>query len=127
MIDTTKLQQVDDDLQSTYSDLNYYLLIDYMPAPVGPFIITIFNEDTYSFLITRLLRLINEHNRLVDILGHYNLNPFGDIQVSAVLYDNKGSDLNELISVYNQTLDLLTNNLESIKVIMKLNGLMEGK
>ena len=127
MIDTTKLQQVDDDLQSIYSDLNYYLLIDYMPAPVGPFIITIFNEDTYSFLITSLLRLINEHNRLVDILGHYNLNPFGDIQVSVVFYDNKGSDLNELISVYNQTLDLLTHNFESIKVIMKLNGLMEGK
>ena len=127
MIDTTKLQQVDDDLQSIYSDLNYYLLIDYMPAPVGPFIITIFNEDTYSFLITSLLRLINEHNRLLDILGHYNLNPFGDIQVSAIFYDNKGSDLNELISVYNQTLDLLTHNFESIKVIMKLNGLMEGK
>ncbi|APS42172.1 hypothetical protein FOL01_1313 [Weissella jogaejeotgali] len=127
MIDTTKLQQVDDDLQSIYSDLNYYLLIDYMPAHVGPFIITIFNEDTYSFLITSLLRLINEHNRLVDILVHYNLNPFGDIHVSAVFYDNKGSDLNELISVYNQTLDLLTHNFESIKVIMKLNGLMEAK
>lgn len=127
MIDTKKLQQVDDNLQSIYSDLNYDLLIDYMPAPIGPFSITIFNEDTYSFLITSLLRLINEHNRLVDILGHYNLNPFGDIHVSAVFYDNKGSGLNELISVYNQTLDLLTHNLEYIKVIMQLNGLMEGK
>lgn len=127
MIDTTKLQRVDDDLQSIYSDLNYALLTDYMPASIGPFSITIFNEDTYSFLINSLLRLINEHNRLVDILKNYNLNPFSDIQVSVVFYDNKGSDLNELISVYNHTLDLLTNNLKSVKVIMQLNGLMEDK
>lgn len=127
MIDTTKLKQVDNDLQVIYSSLNHSLLTDYMPTAVESFDIHIFDEETYSFLMNCLFDLIKEHNHVLNIFNQYNLNPFSDIQVNPVSYDDKGSNLNKSISAYTQTLDLLIQNNESIKVIMQLNGLMEDK
>lgn len=124
MIDTTKLKQVSDGLQVIYSSLNHSLLTDYMPIAVESFDIHIFDEETYSFLRTCLLDLIKEHNHVLNIFNQYNLNPFSDIQVNPVSYDDKGSNLNKSISAYTQTLDLLIRNNESIKTIMQLNGLL---
>ena len=121
MIDTEKLNDVDNALYKIYKKLNELYMINYPPIYDGPFEITVVNEKTYIYLIDSLVKLIKRHNLLVDTLTSYNMNPFGDISVKKIYYTNKGSDLGLLIADYNQTLINLDSSIDTINQIMKLN------
>ncbi len=125
MVDTNKLNEIDYNIQLTYQAIESVFLTTEVPDLKGPFTVNIWNENTYSFLITSLLNLIREYNGLLDILTVNHLNPFSNINLKHLSFGDNGSDLNELISQYKKTLDKLNNGLEKVKVILKLNGLME--
>ena len=123
MIDTEKLNDVDNALYKIYKKLNELYMINYPPIYDGPFEITVVNEKTYIYLIDSLVKLIKRHNLLVDTLTSYNMNPFGDISVKKIYYTNKGSDLNLLINDYKKTLIELNRSLDTFNQIMELNKL----
>lgn len=123
MIDTEKLNDVDNALYKIYKKLNELYMINYPPIYDGPFEITVFNENTYIYLIDSLVKLIKRHNLLVDTLTSYNMNPFGDISVKKIYYTNKGSDLNLLINDYKKVLIELNRSLDTFNQIMELNKL----
>lgn len=123
MIDTEKLNDVDNALYKIYKKLNELYMINYPPIYDGPFEITVVNEKTYIYLIDSLVKLIKRHNLLVDTLTSYNMNPFGDISVKKIYYTNKGSDLNLLIDDYKKTLIELNRSLDTFNQIMELNKL----
>ena len=123
MIDTEKLNDVDNALYKIYKKLNELYMINYPPIYDGPFEITVVNEKTYIYLIDSLVKLIKRHNLLVDTLTSYNMNPFGDISVKKIYYTNKGSDLNLLINDYKKVLIELNRSLDTFNQIMELNKL----
>lgn len=123
MIDTEKLNDVDNALYKIYKKLNELYMINYPPIYDGPFEITVVNENTYIYLIDSLVKLIKRHNLLVDTLTSYNMNPFGDISVKKIYYTNKGSDLNLLINDYKKVLIELNRSLDTFNQIMELNKL----
>ena len=123
MIDTEKLNDVDNALYKIYKKLNELYMINYPPIHDGPFEITVVNENTYIYLIDSLVKLIKRHNLLVDTLTSYNMNPFGDISVKKIYYTNKGSDLNLLINDYKKVLIELNRSLDTFNQIMELNKL----
>ena len=123
MIDTEKLNDVDNALYKIYKKLNELYMINYPPIYDGPFEITVVNENTYIYLIDSLVKLIKRHNLLVDTLTSYNMNPFGDISVKKIYYTNKGSDLNILINDYKKVLIELNRSLDTFNQIMELNKL----
>lgn len=123
MIDTEKLNDVDNALYKIYKKLNELYMINYPPIYDGPFEITVVNEKTYIYLIDSLVKLIKRHNLLVDTLTSYNMNPFGDISVKKIYYTNKGSDLNILINDYKKVLIELNRSLDAFNQIMELNKL----
>lgn len=123
MIDTEKLNDVDNALYKIYKKLNELYMINYPPIYDGPFEITVVNENTYIYLIDSLVKLIKRHNLLVDTLTSYNMNPFGDISVKKIYYTNKGSDLNLLINDYKKVLIELNRSLDIFNQIMELNKL----
>ena len=125
MIDTEKLNDVDNALYKIYKKLNELYMINYPPIYDGPFEITVVNEKTYIYLIDSLVKLIKRHNLLVDTLTSYNMNPFGDISVKKIYYTNKGSDLNILINDYKKVLIELNRSLDAFNQIMELNKLMK--
>lgn len=125
MIDTEKLNDVDNALYKIYKKLNELYMINYPPIYDGPFEITVVNEKTYIYLIDSLVKLIKRHNLLVDTLTSYNMNPFGDISVKKIYYTNKGSDLNLLIDDYKKTSIELNKSLDTFNQIMELNKLMK--
>ena len=125
MIDTEKLNDVDNALYKIYKKLNELYMINYPPIYDGPFEITVVNEKTYIYLIDSLVKLIKRHNLLVDTLTSYNMNPFGDISVKKIYYTNKGSDLNLLINDYKKVLIELNRSLDTFNQIMELNKLMK--
>ena len=125
MIDTEKLNDVDNALYKIYKKLNELYMINYPPIYDGPFEITVVNEKTYIYLIDGLVKLIKRHNLLVDTLTSYNMNPFGDISVKKIYYTNKGSDLNLLINDYKKTLIELNRSLDTFNQIMELNKLIK--
>lgn len=123
MIDTEKLNDVDNALYKIYKKMNELYMINYPPIYDGPFEITVVNENTYIYLIDSLVKLIKRHNLLVDTLTSYNMNPFGDISVKKIYYTNKGSDLNLLINDYKKVLIELNRSLDTFNQIMELNKL----
>ena len=123
MIDTEKLNDVDNALYKIYKKLNELYMINYPPIYDGPFEITVVNEKTYIYLIDSLVKLIKRHNLLVDTLTSYNMNPFGNINVKKIYYTNKGSDLNLLVDDYKKTLIELNRSLNTFNQIMELNKL----
>ena len=123
MIDTEKLNDVDNALYKIYKKLNELYMINYPPIYDGPFEITVVNEKTYIYLIDSLVKLIKRHNLLVDTLTSYNMNPFGNINVKKIYYTNKGSDLNLLVDDYKKTLIELNRSLDTFNQIMELNKL----
>ena len=125
MIDTEKLNDVDNALYKIYKKLNELYMINYPPIYDGPFEITVVNENTYIYLIDSLVKLIKRHNLLVDTLTSYNMNPFGDISVKKIYYTNKGSDLNILINDYKKVLIELNRSLDAFNQIMELNKLIK--
>ena len=125
MIDTEKLNDVDNALYKIYKKLNELYMINYPPIYDGPFEITVVNEKTYIYLIDGLVKLIKRHNLLVDTLTSYNMNPFGDISVKKIYYTNKGSDLNLLVDDYKKTLIELNRSLDTFNKIMELNKLIK--
>lgn len=125
MIDTEKLNDVDNALYKIYKKLNELYMINYPPIYDGPFEITVVNEKTYIYLIDSLVKLIKRHNLLVDTLTSYNMNPFGDISVKKIYYTNKGSDLNILINDYKKVLIELNRSLDAFNQIMELNKLIK--
>ena len=125
MIDTEKLNDVDNALYKIYKKLNELYMINYPPIYDGPFEITVVNENTYIYLIDSLVKLIKRHNLLVDTLTSYNMNPFGDISVKKIYYTNKGSDLNLLINDYKKVLLELNRSLDTFNQIMELNKLIK--
>ena len=125
MIDTEKLNDVDNALYKIYKKLNELYMINYPPIYDGPFEITVVNEKTYIYLIDSLVKLIKRHNLLVDTLTSYNMNPFGDISVKKIYYTNKGSDLNLLINDYKKVLIELNRSLDAFNQIMELNKLIK--
>ena len=125
MIDTEKLNDVDNALYKIYKKLNELYMINYPPIYDGPFEISVVNENTYIYLIDSLVKLIKRHNLLVDTLTSYNMNPFGDISVKKIYYTNKGSDLNLLVDDYKKTLIELNRSLDTFNKIMELNKLIK--
>lgn len=125
MIDTEKLNDVDNALYKIYKKLNELYMINYPPIYDGPFEITVVNENTYIYLIDSLVKLIKRHNLLVDTLTSYNMNLFGDISVKKIYYTNKGSDLNLLINDYKKVLIELNRSLDTFNQIMELNKLIK--
>ena len=114
-------------MQLIYQKLDNIFFTGLVVNSQGPFIVTVWDENSYSFLRICLLNLLREYNGVLDILAAYKLNPFIDINLKYLSYINNGSDLNKLIDEYNTTLNDLEKNLNQIKTVMKLNGLMEDK
>ena len=125
MIDTEKLNDVDNALYKLHKRLYELYMINYPPTSGGPFVINVVNENTYIYLIDSLVKLLQRHNLLVDTLTSYNMNPFGNINVKKIYYTNKGSDLNLLVDDYKKTLIELNRSLDTFNQIMELNKLMK--
>lgn len=125
MINTTKLNEVDDKLNSIYKRLNELFLIDYLPDSEGPFTINVIDENTYSMLINGLDSLLKKYNRLVDVLTVHNLRTVSNVNLVKLSFTDKGSDLGSLVKNYSSMLNVLDKAIDSINEIMRLNKLIK--
>lgn len=121
MFCSRQLHDLDQRLQNIYLIFKELSMIDFVPETVQPFNIVVFNEHSYMLIINSLVTLLKKHNRLLDIMASYHLNPFGEITVNKLYFDDKGSNLNMLIDNYQKMLICIDTSVSKIDQIMELN------
>lgn len=121
MFCSRQLHDLDQRLQNIYLIFKEMSMIDFVPETVQPLNIVVFNEHSYMLIINSLVKLLKKHNRLLDIMASYHLNPFGEITVNKLYFDDKGSNLNMLIDKYQKMLICIDISVGKINQIMELN------
>lgn len=121
----TRLLKIDESLQTTYQVLYELMLIEDLPKKINKVTLESFDENSYSFIIFTVKFLIKKYNRLLGILSAYDMMPFLDINFKKLNWDDKGSDLNALVSNLDKKISELEGNLVQIKIILKLNGVIK--
>lgn len=121
MFCSRQLHDLDQRLQNIYLIFKEMSMIDFVPETVRPLNIVVFNEHSYMLIINSLVTLLKKHNRLLDIMDSYHLNPFGEITVNKLYFDDKGSNLNMLIDNYQKMLICIDISVGKINQIMELN------
>lgn len=121
----TRLLKLDEAFQTIYQDLYELMLIKDLPKKINKITLEAFDENSYSFIIFTVKFLIKKYNRLLGILSAYDMMPFLDINFKKLNWDDKGSDLNVLVSNLDKKISELEGNLVQIKIILKLNGVIK--
>jgi len=120
-----RLKLIDQNLQNINQLFMDWMLLDLIYGKLEYSKPNTFNECTYSQMILNMKFVIKKHNKLIGIMAEYDMMPFVDINIKTLSWEDKGSDLHSLIFNYENTLQILENNLLKIKSILKLNGLIK--